>query len=139
MDGKIEIPLCEYIPCQKDTILKELHEDHESLKLGMTERLAASDSRYSMMDAKLDTLIEHGEGYSRGIEALNKRLFFDNGSKSIQTRINNNKTASDANERAIAQINDRLGWIRGAATTAMVGVILLLLTAVIEHIIPAIQ
>ena len=133
----------EHSPCQKEAILKEMHIEHEKLKAGVTARLAEGELRFTTMDTKLTNILSHSKVASEeraktnsGLEKLFARLFVDNGARSIQSRINDNEKATQVNAIANKNTSDALKEMKITGRLSAVAVITLVITKIVEHLIP---
>ena len=98
-------------PCQNTDVLKELKLDVKHIN----KRLSTGDVELGGLHSKLETVIET-------TTSINKKLFVDNGSKCVQTRINRM-------ESVIAV----LLWLTGVVTVATVSLIATLILTFITR------
>jgi hypothetical protein len=93
--------------CEKAAIIDEMHSDHKKL----VERMHEGDLRFQGMENKL---ADNGDKLNKLIEVnerINKRLFVDNGTLSVQTKL-------DRTGRFVAVAL----WLSGVCTASVIGV-----------------
>lgn len=113
--------------CEKDAILKEMKEEHKELEGRVNSHLETVDKRlndgsllFLRIEQKVDRLIASDE-------RVTKRLFIDNGTKSHQSIIGENS-------RDISEIKSALKGQRTMAFSLLAGIIMLIVTTVIDHV-----
>ena len=78
--------------CHKEEIIAEMKAENEAMKKDMDKRLHDGDLQFQKIIDKIDTLTP----VLANVEQLNKRLYVDNGKKSIQTVVQENRHDIDA-------------------------------------------
>jgi len=110
------------IPCQKEAILTEMKLEHDALRKTMEKRLQDGELRFQQIMDKLlilPALVEQ-------VGTMNKRMYVDNGTDSIQTTINNNKLA-------IVTHAGIMKWQLRVITSIIIAIILSFFAAVASH------
>ena len=130
--------------CQKEAILKEMHQEHTILEKHVNDKLTQGELRFLAIDAKLGTLLEQSQLLISEYAKVQKQLFIDNGgTQSHQTRLHDNRKAIDINTIAIKSnrnaINSIIGWMRwlfGITLTTFATVLIMLISKVVDHMVP---
>ena len=73
--------------CHKEEIIAEMKAENEAMKKDMDKRLHDGDLQFQRIMDKIETLTP----VLANVERLNKRLYIDNGTKSLQTITGDNR------------------------------------------------